>query len=446
MPGLAFDYEWETDDSVTGVELASTCASLTVRLHDTVLTRVVDDLNGRVRDHVHVSLYPLAEWLASNWWFLLHESDYRTGREDGAFLQRHSLGPSREGYRYPNLCVFPQGTKTRVTWKHLGSPWSGVQFLSRSGDELIERDQFVESCEGLVDAIAARLASSGVKDTCLQEEWQAIRTVDPAERKFCEMAAALGLDPYDMDGSQSAALMQVEGELEGAVREEALPILRSGRLGAQVASITQLLRMTRQRPLPLQRIVDAREEIQRGIRCSAQNPPWTTGYLLARTTRSTLGLNGTALRSWASLSKALGEPRIQKGRLPRSRVFGDVAGLEGVVACNGDGDPALSFRARGHGASDRFLFCRAVAEVITGSQSDTLLTRSRSERQQVGRAFAAEFLVPSESLRQQVDREVLDEDEVDDLARRFGVSSSVIEHQVAKHEIATMRRSLSPPM
>jgi len=40
-----------------------------------LLTRVVDPSDHRIRDLIHVPLYSLAEWLATNWWSLLHESE-----------------------------------------------------------------------------------------------------------------------------------------------------------------------------------------------------------------------------------------------------------------------------------------------------------------------------------------------------------------------------------
>lgn len=57
-----------------------------------------------------------------------------------------------------------------------------------------------------------------------------------------------------------------------------------------------------------------------------------------------------------------------------------------------------------------------------------------------GRANAAEFLAPSTGSRECVNHHMLDEEEVAELAARFGVSPWVIEHQIEDHEIAQINR------
>ena len=54
----------------------------------------------------------------------------------------------------------------------------------------------------------------------------------------------------------------------------------------------------------------------------------------------------------------------------------------------------------------------------------------------MNRAFAAEFLAPSVQLRKEIKNSVLDRDEVERLAKMFGVSAFVIEHQLKNHQIA----------
>ena len=38
-----------------------------------------------MRDHIFVPLYPIAEWLASNWWFLAFEYENIVKKEHPAF-------------------------------------------------------------------------------------------------------------------------------------------------------------------------------------------------------------------------------------------------------------------------------------------------------------------------------------------------------------------------
>jgi hypothetical protein len=98
MP-ITFETEWLAAEEIRGPELASTWASLLIRVDDSVVTRVVDQRAQTVRDHVYVPLYPLAESLATNWWFMLHEVGNPTKNYDAAFMRRHALVSARDEVR-----------------------------------------------------------------------------------------------------------------------------------------------------------------------------------------------------------------------------------------------------------------------------------------------------------------------------------------------------------
>ena len=137
------------------------------------------------------------------------------------------------------------------------------------------------------------------------------------------------------------------------------------------------------------------------------------------------------------LASALEEDREAVERVTTKPVgLGDWPKLVDAVVTRNEAElPAFAFRRRSE-ESRRFHFCRALAEVLFSPGSDTFLTRAHSERQQRNRAFAAEFLAPSEGLRSRVSGSVADSDDIDELATEFGVSSLVIEHQVRNHRIA----------
>jgi Zn-dependent peptidase ImmA (M78 family) len=108
--------------------------------------------------------------------------------------------------------------------------------------------------------------------------------------------------------------------------------------------------------------------------------------------------------------------------------------LDAVVAINNDGSPTFVIPVRKE-ENQRFLFCRGLSEFLRGSEL-ALLVKSASDPQQRNRAFAAEFLAPASGLRQRVSGAQLDPEEVEALARDFGVSSLVIKHQLENHRIA----------
>ena len=123
--------------------------------------------------------------------------------------------------------------------------------------------------------------------------------------------------------------------------------------------------------------------------------------------------------------------------MSRSKAFNRAELLEGVVTSDAYGLPGFAVRPGGSRAC-RFRFCRGLAELLLSPDSDALVTSARSSRQQLGRAFAAEFLAPSTGLQERLPRGILNEDDIGGLASDFGVSPWVIERQVVSHGIARL--------
>ena len=61
-----------------------------------------------------------------------------------------------------------------------------------------------------------------------------------------------------------------------------------------------------------------------------------------------------------------------------------------------------------------------------------------ADRLQMSRAFAAEFLAPHEMLRRDLSGSWVTEEEIDDAASEYGVSSFVIRHQIENHNLANV--------
>ena len=208
MTGLKFTTDWQDGEGLRGAELAATFASLRIDVQGQTLTQVLDHRARTVRDHIFVPLYPIAEWLASNWWFLVHEHENRVKREGSAFRHRHSLSTSTDGYALPNLTIVASGGRTSLTWGDQEPGWAAVRFLDR-GSATVERDQFMQGCAEFIDRVIRRLISHDISSTFLQDEWDAIQNADEDERAFCEMSAGLGWDPYDLDDSTRRQVVEL---------------------------------------------------------------------------------------------------------------------------------------------------------------------------------------------------------------------------------------------
>ena len=434
MPTLNFDIDWVDGEGVRGPELAATWAALCIRFGDSVITRVLDARAKTIREFLHLPLYPLAEWFAMNWWFLRHEFENPDKKTAADFRHRHNLATAREGYALPNMEVISCGTFTRLAWKREMLPWNNVTFLEH-GENWVDSSEFRASCTGLIDAVIRRLDALGIRETFLQQEWLAIQAADEEEAEFCRTAAGLGWDPYAIDDGRRGFVLLLAEKL-GDVLAEAVPAMGSPNyyedwrdIGFTIAEARKFNR------LPLRRLRSFGGDVMQDT--EKRLYPWDAGYEMARRLRRFLDVGSDPLRDMAELAQALGEDAESIDRVSKNNVALSWPSLVDAVVAQDDEGPAFAFRRPGKDEDGRrFHFCRALAEVLMSPGSDTLLTKAHSERQKRNRAFAAEFLAPSEGLKNRVHRKAVDSDDMNEMAAEFGVSSRLIEQQIRNHRIA----------
>ncbi len=435
MPEVRFEFDWVDSDGINGPELSTTWAALQIVARDSVITRILDRRSKSVRDFIFVPLYPLAEWLATHWWFLANDYPNSNKLNDPEFRHRHSLNSSSEGYAFPDVQVTSSGTRTLLVWTSGAPKWSKVEFLDQ-GYASINSAEFRQACSDLIDSVIRRLESSGIENSYLQEEWAAIQSteLDEEELEFCESAAGLGWDPYDLDYSQRDDLLSLSKAL-GELTSEAVQVVNPSNICDQSSAIVSAIEASKKKRLPIGHLNSKRENVAVSF---LGNSPWQVGYERARNFRKRLRLDGVPIRDIPNLAKVL-DLNLEIV----NEVTNPVQGLsktpliDGVVMLNDDQSASLAFRQFSD-TGKKFGLCRALAEVLLPFQSGALLTQSHSERQQINRAFAAEFLAPADSIRHKVTRQVVDDEEIDDLADEFGVSPFVIKHQIENHRIGKL--------
>ena len=85
----------------------------------------------------------------------------------------------------------------------------------------------------------------------------------------------------------------------------------------------------------------------------------------------------------------------------------------------------------------RFLVARALGDYLGRfAPGMGMLSSLATDRQAQSRAFAAEFLVPAESLRRRLSSDSVDAERTDELAQEFRVSSELIRRQIQNHDLA----------
>lgn len=435
MSNLEFGFDWMGADGVAGPELRATWASLRIQAGGTPISRIFDRRSRTVREEIFVPIYPLAEWLATNWWFLTREFENPIKERDPGFLRRHTLGVGMDGYAFPTLRITPSGARTRLDWQPGRSRWAGVDFLA-GGSLWVDSGAFRETCADLIDGTVRRLDAFDIEGTLLQEEWAAIQAADRAEADFCEAAAGLGWDPYAIAEDDRALVLDLAGRLDGMPLGEAVAALDGRNPAAGCAAISRAARRARECGLALRRVGSVRSRVLEAAD-PEEGDPWSVGYELARAFRSALDLDGAPLPTMARVADAVGESPESLEAAARPVDFSGADLVDGVVVRDDENYPAFALRTFGENGR-KFLFCRALAQVLVSPDSHALLTRARSEQQQRNRAFAAEFLAPSAALRNKVSVASVDGEDMDELAREFGVSPFVIAHQIENHDIAAI--------
>jgi len=269
----------------------------------------------------------------------------------------------------------------------------------------------------------------GITDTLLQEEWKAILEAASEEQKFCEASASLGLDPYSLNEESARTIVQVGETLPKSLVREFFCAADFASLNEQLRGLLEALEMSRSNPANLEPLKALREVTQTGLKIAGA--PWEQGYQAARQLRQQLNLNGTVLRLFDDVSQAL---RIDADDLREAinRQIDHSNTFDAVVDVNDEGSPGFVITHKRDDAL-KFSFCRGLFEFLFTNRPEPLLvTKTRSERQKRNRAFATEFLLPADALRERINTEYVGEEVVDDLAAEFGVSTYVVEHQLQK--------------
>jgi hypothetical protein len=432
MSKLTLDFEWIDPAEAQGPELRATWARLHISLDGNAITRLIDDASRSVRSSLFLPLYPLAEWIATHWWFLFSEIETPGRSTSDQYDKRHNLRYGAEGFALPSLTIQPMGERVRLAWQPVRLDAQNLEFTA-SGSSYIPAVELRQTFSDFITAILKRLHEQGVEDTLLGGEWDSLQAVDSQELEFCSAVALLGLDPYTLNDEEQQGIMEVSERLPASLWPDFFALADFAALPEQASQVLSALALSRENRVNLASLKSLKQEV---AGCGMnQRSPWEQGYEFAREIRRLLNLNGEKLSSLSSLGKALNT----SARKLESAII-KIASLPGtfnaLVATNALKSPVFAVPVRREEAT-RFAFCRALFEYLTTPAGEPLLvTGSRSDRQKRNRAFAAEFLVPADLLREVLSSQIIGDEEIDELAGTFGVSPSVIRHQIENHGLA----------
>lgn len=430
---LRFAFEWEPGEDVAGPELAATWARLEVWVGSDCITRVEDTASKSSRRGIYCSLYPLAEWIAFNWWFLkahVRAAEYLVGvnsagavngRALASWMPHHNLRWSGDGYIWPDLFVLPEGPSTRLLWQPDGdsTPNRPIRYLT-GGDQLVDPDSLELSLARLVESVLARLEESGVADTPLADEWNAIAATDAEESAFALAAARLGADPYDIDSNLAALIERAATRLEGNLLDDFVSSVSPHRIDAGLDWMAQA---TEHLDGLLGEPHEALAQIRghtKDWRPSGRGLPWSVGWNQAQLLRNVLELSPAEAFEFTEIFTVEELPSGDRG-------------LEGLGGTTRSGASGIVLGRHLGDSGRRFATARALWHfAYEGSVSPFLLSGLHTGKERVERAFAAELLAPATGIADLLSDEsgLVTTEDVEEAAEHYGVSPLLVHHQI----------------
>ena len=397
----------------------STMATLSVKAGDATVTSVLDRANRIYSDEVVVPLFSVAEWLVTNWWHIWYEVG-DASEQRPAFESRHNLAFAGDGFVLPNLNMIPTSGRVHLQWTRYKPRHARIEFVDE-GRQSVERDELESELRNLIDAVIERLhgrPETGAAADNLGRAWDAINDLDADERDFSRAAALLGIDPFDVQDSVADAIVAFWERADPSIREDALAIASENsltRVGTWLDEAIETLAGDQNN--------NDWADIRGALSPLATAEPWARGYALARAARERIGANGGPTDFAQHGPMAIPHHETQP---PTRRIHGLV----------GADTPACMTAPRGE-SGKRFLIARALGDYLGRSAPSLgMLSSLATDRQAQSRAFAAEFLVPAESLRRRLAGDSVDAERTDELAQEFRVSSELIRRQIQNHDLA----------
>jgi len=411
-------WEWLRNNLDDPVE-AKSFAAVKIAVNEDVLTRVYDRSAEGERDAINIALYPLALAIAENWWRLLYEPR-KSEEESGAAELRHSLDSWMNGFVFPAVTLWSGGDDVIIIEQPKIRPQhSNLEFLPSdiSGTNL-PRPDVEENLFELVQAVLGRISKND--SAALEAAWKRVleSLSDIDEKRYCEAAGRLGVDPYDPD---SEDISQFAQKLSDRLFANICEAARLTELSEAIEWAKEGVR--RLSEFPDIDIAHFGEMPTRNIRSKI----WDHGYEAARIVRRNLHLDG------------LNPRRVV------DQIFGAAVAAEGIAGKHPFALEAIANRRDGRirvvvprttARQRRFKLCRAsyLAWRYVEGESSAVTTASTLD-QQASRAFAAELLAPEELLREIAGSDGLTAEKIDAFAEESVCPEAAIIWQAYNHGI-----------
>ena len=377
-----------------------------------------DDVAQEAYESVVVPAVYLAEGIATDWWSVFGGRD-----------RKRSIWSYGTGFILPCLSFGCDGSMFEVSGEQMHCENPGLRFWQVDA-ETISREEAECHLSGFVENVVDRLSADGIDASEVQLRWKRVSESrqDPEEEAFCEAAGALGLDPYVMDNGDADFIVRAGGTLTGTPLTEFLagvnPLHREGRC-KELDSVEE----TSHTISPRWRLPELRG-VAEAIDCALRERRegegiWGSAYRLARAMRRTLGVDREhEFHAVCNVASKLGNELFEPSE--------GLSWVDGVVWRGADVQIHLRKPRYAGPWLENFNFARAIGDAVCfpGEGASVINRLHGAERQAAGRAFAAEFLAPVETVWGMVQEGY----DVGEVAGRFAVDPRVVQLQIENRD------------
>ncbi|WP_267246278.1 ImmA/IrrE family metallo-endopeptidase [Streptomyces sp. PR69] len=423
-------WEWESAPGVRLPEHKATWARIEIRAGQDFITLVEDLDSGSSRRSIYAPLYPLAEWIAFNWWKLLFNSRlsrpelvsrFDRARLTDPELLRNNFRRIGDGFAWPDLAFIPAGEQTTISWRPYSSPVANwrIRYIGH-GDATVASTELQVELSRIVNSVISRLDECGLGATSLHKEWAAVTGADVDEAQYCRTAARLGLDPYseahEFENEIISASQNLTPDLFGDFVDAVSPakIQESQGWVSQAAAKVEGITAPRRNLL-----TEEMRAVLSKYRSGPSTRPWETGWEQAKIARQ--------------IAQVPSAERFQLGEFVSTQeLTSPEPRIHALGRRRGGGAALVVGASQAHAKTKNFLIGRALWHSVTDDDAPFLITGAYTEKQKIERAFAAELLAPAAGISQLLDADPWSAslESVERIAEHFEVSAVLVQHQM----------------
>lgn len=397
-------------------------AEISLRVGDSIISRIADTKKGSVRDYFRASSTGLAFWLADNWWRLRWEtiSDSRLPAVD--WRLRHELNSASGGALLPPVMIYSVGDRIAFAPSLGRKVVDGPQTYFPFKIGMVAADEYERELDSFLKAVLEHCVMT-VDGNALNILLKQIATErnDPELAGWRRLEACLGFDPDTAPDAVVNALVN----LEDVAGEEGVEEAAHAQPGANAAqSLSSVIEATRESKVEVD--LSLANNLKRDWNLPSYASPWEMAEAAATELRSIIGVTSGRLvhTVFADVFKARWDDLKSATATARDLPYGARIG--------GETKSRVALQTSISKPHDRrFEFARLFGDAVWLKDANFgIVSRSKSDRQKFQRAFARNFLCPFEHLQREIDVKDPTPEAMEIAAKKFLVHPSVVRDQL----------------